>query len=176
MERAVLFPCSDHAVWQASRFAESIKGRISMSVAPTRTLETLVDKRRFATVLEQIDIPRPRTWMLDEGRIPESVPDHIFSNAFLKPIDSQSFIKRFGVKAQRVESGNEAATALQRINDHGYSVLLQEYIPGPADRHFFVDGFVDRHHVVKALTVRSSALPHAPGRFWQQLVHGQHSA
>lgn len=160
IEHAVLFPCSDHAVWQASMFAESTEGRISMSVAPTRSLETLVDKGRFATVLEQIDIPRPRTWILDDGRIPESVPEHIFANAFLKPIDSQSFIKHFGVKAKRVESGNEAATELQRINDCGYSVLLQEYIPGPANRHFFVDGFVDRHHVVKALFARQRLRMH----------------
>ena len=160
IERAVLFPCSDHAVWQASMIAESTEEQISMSVAPTRTLETLVDKGKFATVLEQIDVPRPRTWILDDGRIPESVPEHIFSNAFLKPVDSQSFIKQFGVKAKRVESGNEAATELQRINDHGYSVLLQEYIPGPANRHFFVDGFVDRHHAVKALFARQRLRMH----------------
>jgi len=160
IKRAVLFPCSDHAVWQASMVTESVEDRISMSVAPTRTLEMLVDKGRFATVLEQIDIPRPRTWILEEGRIPESVPEHVFCNAFLKPVDSQSFIKQFGVKAKRVESANEAATELQLINDHGYSVLLQEYIPGPANRHFFVDGFVDRHHMVKALFARQRLRMH----------------
>ena len=160
IQRAVLFPCSDHTAWQASQLAGFTKGRISMSVTPTGTLETLVDKGQFATVLERIDIPRPHTWILDEGRIPESVPEHIFSNAFLKPIDSQSFIKHFGVKAQRVRSGIEATRELQRINDHGYSLLLQEYIPGPANRHFFIDGFVDRHHIVKALFARQRLRMH----------------
>jgi len=160
LDRAVLFPCSDHAVWQASQLADVTKHRISMSVAPTDSLDTLVDKGHFATVLEQIDIPRPRTWMLEDGRIPESVPAHVFSNAFLKPIDSQSVVKHFGIKAQRVESVGEAVKELKHINDHGYSVLLQEYIPGPADRHFFIDGFVDRHHDVKALFARQRLRMH----------------
>jgi predicted ATP-grasp superfamily ATP-dependent carboligase len=154
IERAVLLPCSDHAVWQASRLKGITKSHISMPIAATDVLETLVDKARFATVLERIDIPRPRTWALDDGQIPASVPAHIFANAFLKPVDSQSFIRHFGVKAMRVQSADEATIELQQINRLGYSVLLQEYIPGGTDRHFFIDGFVDRHYEVKALFAR----------------------
>lgn len=162
IDRAVLFPCSDDTVRQASQLAENTKGRILMSVPPTGTLETLIDKGRFAKVLDRIDIPRPRTWILEEGRIPESVPAQIFANAFLKPIDSQSYIRRFGVKAKRVGSRSDAAMKLQKINDHGYSVVLQEYIPGPADRHFFIDGFVDRHYELKAIFARQRLRMHPP--------------
>ncbi len=160
LQKAVLFPCSDHAVWQASRLAEMTKGRISMSVAATSALETLINKGRFATVLERLDTPRPQTWLLEDGQIPESVPEHVFRNAFLKPIDSQSFVRHFGVKAQRVSSAGEAKRELRRIIDHGYKVLLQEYIPGPADKHFFIDGFIDRHKVVKALFARQRLRMH----------------
>jgi len=109
IERAVLFPCSDHAVWQASQLVNITKDRISMSIASTDTLESLVDKGRFASVLDQIDIPRPRTWMLEDGRIPVPIP---------------------------------------------------EYIPGATDRHFFIDGFIDRHYEVRALFARQRLRMH----------------
>lgn len=131
-----------------------------MSIASTSTLETLVDKGRFAKVLERLDIPRPRTWLLENGQLPDALPDNIFSNVFLKPIDSQSFIRHFGVKAQRVSSKHEASRELERINRAGFSVLLQEYVPGPATSHFFIDGFVDRHHQVKALFARQRLRMH----------------
>lgn len=131
-----------------------------MSIASTSALETLVDKGRFAKVLERLDIPRPRTWLLENGQLPDALPDNIFSNVFLKPIDSQSFIRHFGVKAQRVLSKHDASRELERINRAGFSVLLQEYVPGPATSHFFIDGFVDRHHEVKALFARQRLRMH----------------
>lgn len=40
------------------------------------------------------------------------------------------------------------------ITSANMSVVLQEYIPGSATEHFFVDGYVDRTGVIKALFAR----------------------
>jgi len=38
--------------------------------------------------------------------------------------------------------------------DAGFEMMLQEYIPGPPSNHYFIDGFVDRFGVVRALFAR----------------------
>jgi predicted ATP-grasp superfamily ATP-dependent carboligase len=73
---------------------------------------------------------------------------------FLKPTDSQAFRGRFGAKALRVASREQAATLLQEIQRAELDVVLQEYVPGGADCHYFLDGFVDRGGAVRALFAR----------------------
>jgi len=34
---------------------------------------------------------------------------------------------------------------LQRDDYDGFPILLQEYVPGPADQYFLIDGFIDRN-------------------------------
>jgi predicted ATP-grasp superfamily ATP-dependent carboligase len=162
IDRAVLFPCSDHTVWQASRMAEGLKDSILMSIPSTSVIEKLVDKGQFASMLDKVGIPHPRTCLMEDGRVPCSLPDSTFDNAFLKPVDSQSFMKHFGVKAERVASKQQAVERLAVASEKGFSMLLQEYIPGPAHNHFMIEGFVDRHQKVKGIFARQRLRMHPP--------------
>jgi len=153
-DRVVLFPCSDHTVQQASRLSNTVRQRAMVCAPSPGVLEKFTDKEKFARLLERLDVPRPGTWLVADGKIPDSLDGADFTDAFLKPIDSQSFMGRFGIKAQRVDSKDDAMVQLQRITDEGHAVLLQEYVPGPAHNHYFIDGFVDRHGKIKALFAR----------------------
>jgi predicted ATP-grasp superfamily ATP-dependent carboligase len=74
---------------------------------------------------------------------------------FLKPTDSQGFLREFRVKAFKVDTVDEARARYREAALAGLGLLLQEYIPGPPDRHYFIDGFVDRsHHIVGAFARR----------------------
>jgi predicted ATP-grasp superfamily ATP-dependent carboligase len=62
---------------------------------------------------------------------------------FLKPSDSQDFVRRFGAKALAVRDETDARTRLEEVWEAGMeSMLVQEYVPGPASSHYFIDGFV----------------------------------
>ena len=84
----------------------------------------------------------------------ETVPDEVFESAILKPRDSQPFFRRFGVKACHVRSRDHAATKVETLFADGFPVILQEYIPGPATNHYFIDGFIDRSGTLRAIFVR----------------------
>lgn len=154
VERAVLLPCSDHRVSQVASLPPDLRDRFPASVADPCTLARFVDKALFAETLASHDVPRPFTKRLDSGRDLEDVPDGVFSNAMLKPCDSQSFFAHFEAKALHVASRRDAAEQLSRVRAAGFEVVLQEYIPGPASEHFFVDGFVDRDGNVRARFAR----------------------
>ena len=105
-------------------------------------------------MLQATGTPHPFSKPLSDARDLDDVPDAIFGSAMLKPRDSQSFMAHFGTKALHVSTRREAADELTRVREAGFAVILQEYVPGPATEHYFVDGFIDRNGTVRAVFVR----------------------
>ena len=152
-DRAVLIPCTDDWVLPVARLAPDLALRFPACVAPAETHEILLDKARFAAAVEQLKVPHPRTIFLDSEDDLASVPDSALSGAFLKPRDSQAFGRRYGVKAFRFASRAQASALLRAARARGLGLVLQEYIPGPPTRHYFVEGFIDRTGVLRACMV-----------------------
>ena len=144
LERAVLLPCSDDWTLAISRLSPELSDRFPASVARPAVLERLVDKWQLAEAMRDAELPHPRTVPINARTNPADIPDEILSGAFIKPTDSARFQHKFGVKAFRVSSRVQLAERLAIIAPTGMKVELQEYIPGPASNHYFVDGFIDR--------------------------------
>ena len=83
-----------------------------------------------------------------------TLPDDMFTAGFIKPQDSQAFFAEFGVKACRVASREDAVAQVNHATEHGLAVMLQEYVPGPSDRHYLIDGYRDRAGAVRTLFAR----------------------
>ena len=77
-----------------------------------------------------------------------------FSHLFLKPVDSASFMRSYGVKGCRVRDMNDARTQLAKVHGDGHRVVVQEYIPGPGSSHYLIDGFVGADGRIRALFAR----------------------
>jgi predicted ATP-grasp superfamily ATP-dependent carboligase len=153
-EGTVLLPCSDRWTLAVADLPEPLQRRWPASVAPRSVLETLVDKRRLAQALEERQVPGPRTVAPINRALLRELPDDLLAGAFLKPADSQSFFARFGVKAFAVEGRAEAEERLARCEAAGLAMILQEYVPGPASNHYYVEGFRDRTGTFRAWFAR----------------------
>ena len=153
-DRAVLMPCSDSWVSQVAALPAALRQRFPASVPTPETLERFVDKGAFAALLRETKTPHPFSLAVDVATDLDPVPTQVFESAILKPRDSQRFFRRYGVKAVHVKSRDDAAARLQSLRNEGFSVILQEYVPGPATNHYFVDGFVDRFGRICATFVR----------------------
>ena len=153
-DRYVLMPCSDHWVRRVAELDRGLRVRFPASVPAKESLHRLVDKGAFAELLSETGTPHPRSYAADAETDLDTVPEAVFSSAILKPRDSQPFIAHFGVKAVHVSSREDARRQLRDLLAGGFSVILQEYIPGPPGNHYFVDGFVDRFGTVQAIFVR----------------------
>ena len=153
-ERGVLFPCSDDLVLEAADVAERSAGRFATSTPPAALARTLLDKASLAEVLVRHDVPHPRTVVLDSEHDLEPLSDETIEGAFLKPRDSKAFSTRYRKKALAVDSREEAVAQMRTLREHGMQMLLQEYLPGPASRHYFIDGYVDRTGRIKARIAR----------------------
>jgi predicted ATP-grasp superfamily ATP-dependent carboligase len=150
----VLLPCSDLWVRTVAALPAEVRVRYPSSVAPREALDLLVDKARFGSALDRLGLPHPTTRLMKSVGDLDPVSDSVFESSFLKPVHSQQFFARFGVKAFRISGRADARSRLQECLGAGLEMVLQEYIPGPPTNHYFIDGFIDRNGVVRALFAR----------------------
>jgi len=165
LDRAVLVPCSDDWTRAIAELPEHLKDRFPASVACPRIVQTMTDKWLFASALEVLDIPRPRTWLLHSMDEMAALDDASYRDMFLKPLDSQEFARRYRAKAFRLNGRSHALeimASLERNGKNGFPILLQEYIPGTTVRYYLVDGFVDRKGCIRALIARRRLSQYPP--------------
>jgi len=144
-ETAVLMPCADDWVRAVASLRPDLRDRYPASVADPAVIDTLMDKGHLAAELERLDLPRPATVRVSSRRDLDDLPDELFRSAILKPRDSLSFLRKYGVKALRVRDKNHAGTLLGELESDGQTVVLQEFIAGPPNKYYHISGFVDRY-------------------------------
>jgi D-aspartate ligase len=150
----VLMPCSDLWARAVAALPAEVRTRYPASIAPLQALDLLVDKARFASALDRLGLPHPATRLMKSVQDLDVVSDTVLQSSFLKPVHSQQFFARFGVKAFRIADRSNAQDRLAECIDAGFQMMLQEYIPGAPTNHYFIDGFVDRDGVARALFAR----------------------
>ncbi|HYO13901.1 MAG TPA: hypothetical protein VE685_11965 [Thermoanaerobaculia bacterium] len=153
-ETAVLMACSDHWVRAVGELSPELAGRFPASQPPPEVQRLFLDKGDFAGLLVRCGVPHPRTILLETREDLAQVPAAELPGYFLKPRDSLGFARRWGVKALRVSSPEEAAERFESLREAGFAVVLQELIPGPADRHYYVEGLIDREGRPRATFAR----------------------
>jgi predicted ATP-grasp superfamily ATP-dependent carboligase len=152
--KAVLISSSDNWSLQAAKLGPELSTQFPSSIPPWESMVSLMDKGLLADVLEKYRIPHPQTSIVHDARDLERISQKPNGHWFLKPRDSQSFKMHFGRKAFQVKSLQDAKTRYKKISDAGFNVVLQEYVQGPANQHYFVDGFIDRKRSIKAIFAR----------------------
>ncbi|MFO0912107.1 MAG: hypothetical protein U0795_04075 [Pirellulales bacterium] len=153
-DRAVLIPCADDFTLWASQLPAQLRSRFLTSSPDTAALEVLQDKRLFADLCVELQVPHPRCYQVASLNDLDRVPFEQIERAFFKPSNSIPFLERFNCKGMWVHSRDEARQLWQMIADSNLSVLVQEYVTGGADQHFFIDGFRDRTGTVRARFAR----------------------
>lgn len=162
-EHAVLIPgADDAAMWTADIAGSELSARFRSSISARATLEILQDKDRFAGCLAATGIPHPRTFAIaDRGDI-AAIPVDGLDRIFLKPVDSQRFHREFNSKGIWVTGRRQFEEAWSRLDARGFRLVAQEYVPGSAADHYFVDGFRDRNGAFAGLFCRRRLRIHPP--------------
>ena len=154
LEHAVLIPVSDLETLQASRLPPDLRERFPCAVGDPEIVSAFLDKASFAELMDRHGMAHPRTWILDSPEELAAVDDESLDAAFLKPRDSYAFSKRFEVKSLRPQGRDATRRALEEMTGQGFTMILQEYIPGPTTNGYLVDGFRDRNGRITGLFAR----------------------
>jgi len=154
-DEAVLIPSADDgALWASDIPASDLGRRVRVSSSTRDALEILQDKTKFAGFLRDTDIPHPRTFMIESAADVAAVPYEALDSTFLKPANSQQFSDITGAKALRVSSREELSRVWAALAGRGFTLMAQEYVPGPPTSHYFIDGFRDGRGRITGLFAR----------------------
>jgi predicted ATP-grasp superfamily ATP-dependent carboligase len=154
LARAVLVPTSDALLRAVCELPPPLAARFPSSTPTLEVALQLADKARFAHLLERLAVPAPRTLVAPAADTLARFAGDGFEHLFIKPADSASFMRRYGVKGCRVRDLKDGCAQLQRLQADGVSVIAQEYVPGPASAHYLLDGFAGAGGQVEALFAR----------------------
>jgi D-aspartate ligase len=154
LDGAVLIPCSDAVLGAIAQLPAPLAARFPSSTPPATAVAQLTHKDDFAALLGRLGVPHPLTLVGADPQQLEHLADLPFAHLFLKPVDSASFMRSYGVKGCRVRDLADAQRQLRKVHGDGHRVVVQEYVPGPGSNHYLVDGFVDAGGVVRALFAR----------------------
>lgn len=154
LERAVLIPGADDAALWLANLPDDLRGRFAVSSSSPQTLAILQDKARFGEHLARSGIPHPRTFPIRRRADIDAIPFGELDRVFLKPANSQAFSRIMGTKGIWARNRTELEAIWRKLERHGLEVLAQEYVPGSAADHYFVDGFRDRHGALTGLFAR----------------------
>ena len=152
--RCVLIPAADDAALWLAALPKDLSSRYFVSSSSFETLEMLQDKSAFSKLTNRLDVPAPHSFNIENASDFVNIPFENLEALFLKPTDSQAFVKRYNKKAIWVDSKEQALAEWNRIRSDGLSIIAQEYVSGGADDHYFIDGFRDRDGNVRAVTAR----------------------
>lgn len=162
LQRAVVVPCSDEWAVAIAALPADLAERFPSSLPASDTLNMMVNKRQFEEFLSAHDYPHPRTITLRGEDDLRAIPAEYFTDSFLKPCDSERFFRTYWRKAFRVKSNDDALVRYRDARGHGLDMVFQEYVPGPASNHYFLDGFVDSGGTVRAMFVRQRLRMYPP--------------
>ena len=162
MPRAFLLPCTDFWTEAATELPDDLKARFPACLSPREAIYTLTDKGRLAASMATLGLPHPRSFAVEREEDLAAIDDRVFESAFLKPKSSPLFLQVFKAKGIHVHSRAEALARFREVKAAGFEVILQEYVPGPPTEHFFIDGFMDQHHVVRARFARQRLRMYPP--------------
>lgn len=155
LARAVLIPGRDDAaLWLADLRDTDLAGRFRVSSSPRTSLDILQDKSRFGAFLGTTTMPYPRTFTVDSATDIEAIPFEELDRVFIKPADSQQFSQATGTKGIWATSRDEFAAIWRTLDQQGFKVIAQEYVPGTSADHFFLDGFRDGSGALSGLFAR----------------------
>ena len=155
LDKAVLIAGADDAALWMSELPDAMLGsKFAVSTASWTTQALLQDKSKFAQFLSGTNMPYPRTFYLESIDDVAAVPFDELDRVFLKPINSQQFSDVVGVKGVWVSSRTELLARWQSLHARGFKLMAQEYVPGTAADHYFIDGFRDRHGALTGLFAR----------------------
>lgn len=139
---------------EATQLSNGLRETFRPIVPSAATAALFLDKGKTAVRLAELEIPHPESFDISGEAAIDAIPDMFFTNAFLKPRDSQSFFARFGVKGFLLRSKSDAASIVARIGASEHQLLLQRYIEGPPNHHFFIEGYVAKTGEIAALFAR----------------------
>ncbi len=150
--RAVCIPLTDFHLQFFLEYHDSLAGRLLFPMSNPGTISNLLGKRQLAATLASLDINHPKTLFLEKGGITPAALDGIGCPCIFKPNYKMSWenhpeVEKFIGEGQLVSIVDDMQTLVHGVDllSPLADLIIQEYIPGPSENHYYYAGYRDRN-------------------------------
>ena len=136
-DRMMIIPIGDEAVLALSKHRDELEPLYHLPVPEYETAQKLVNKKRFYNMLNEMQIPYPKTYFPESPTELVSIGKKLAYPYIIKPAYSIPFQEEFGRKVFHVKSPQDLDRAADRLRDKNMEIMIQEIIPGREIYSFF---------------------------------------
>lgn len=130
-ERPVLFPIGDMMVRCVAERLDELRRYYRIGLPSRNMVETMISKRGFARLADDLDLPVPVSLFVDSEDMIEHVANEAPYPCIVKPeFRSTGFAKTESQKAYRVENPEELISCYRKFSRGEPRAIVQEWIPG----------------------------------------------
>jgi predicted ATP-grasp superfamily ATP-dependent carboligase len=135
--RMMIIPTGDEAVLALSKHRDELEPFCHLPVPEYETAQKLVNKERFYRMLDEMQIPYPKTYFPESPTELVALGNKLAYPYIIKPAYSIPFQEEFGRKVFHVKSPQDLDRAAARLRNKNMAVMIQEIIPGREIYAFF---------------------------------------
>jgi D-aspartate ligase len=147
---AVIFPTSDFDVLFLDRYRSALEPHYRLSIPPSDCLTKVMDKQALFRWAQDVGVAVPKTRTVDSWEQLADAAKEIGFPCVLKPVSSIHWRKHEDLhgggahaKAMCAHNEDELKSHYLDASSLDHRVLIQEWIPGSADRLAVLGGYVD---------------------------------
>lgn len=127
---SLLIPASDETLATVSRHKSLLEHHYTVACTEWEITEQFIDKKHTYALADAIGVPAPKTVVPQSIEDVERYSQTIQYPCLVKPCQSHRYYDLFKEKMVRVDNFDQMLAAYQRAADVGFTVMLQELIPG----------------------------------------------
>jgi predicted ATP-grasp superfamily ATP-dependent carboligase len=128
--KSILFPADDATLKVVSKNKEALQRYYIVACPAWDVTEQFIDKKYTYALAERLGIPCPRTLVPESFEEMETFAKKADFPCLIKPCESHSYFELFRKKMVKAETPEQMLMAYKQATEAGFSVMLQEFIPG----------------------------------------------
>jgi len=128
--KPVLFITGDLQLTAMLKHREKLEKYFHMPMASLEIVEKLVNKKAFYKILEKSNVTHAKTFIPECLTEVETISQQLDYPYIIKPVQSTSFVSKFGNKCLKVNSGKELIETYKKVAQKESDIIIQKEIEG----------------------------------------------
>ncbi len=146
--KPVMFVSGDLQLMCVLRHRKKLEAYFHLPMAPIKVVEILVDKIRFYDTLRKFGIPHAKTDVPENMAEVRKISQKLDYPCILKPVQSTSFVAKFGNKCLKASSAEELVEVYRKVSCEEDDIIVQKELIGT--ERYLVNMYFDRDSNLKA--------------------------
>ncbi len=146
--KPVMFVSGDLQLMCVLRHRKKLEAYFHLPMAPIKVVEILVDKIRFYDTLCKFGIPHAKTDVPENMAEVRKISQKLDYPCILKPVQSTSFVAKFGNKCLKASSAEELVDVYRKVSCEEDDIIVQKELIGT--ERYLVNMYFDRNSNLKA--------------------------